>query len=341
MRIRYAKRANPPAFAAEELAVRRARYPRIKARRAFEFAPNADRRRALSLIEKGRVADAEFVLKALDSDDYVLRRAGAYFLHRTPLLMLHPEYEPKLRKLLSHPDRYVVLAAEDAISNLRPIPENRIPFGTNEKLLGSAGGHLAAGDMEVLGERLGKIREITKQLQKEFGKNFTGVLVFGSTSKGYVRDGSDLDYRILGSPAARRRFLQLAETKSLLPYSEENKYDHCRGWKKIGGAYALFTGLFFGDRGKLLQMQRNAVSRLDQNKWEGIAEQVGDRETNIGDAFTRIDVPAFAEERIRNAIRLNRAPPTLAEVKLILKRQANARIRSRRRFAGRATATNA
>jgi len=314
MRVRYAQRATPETFAARERAVRRARYPNVKARRAFEFAPGALRRRALGFVQSGKRPPASLVLDALLSKDVAMRYAGIMFLRDHPSLVHEPELAGRANELLKAPapaSQVFELAAEGWYGGRKHPP---VRLGGAE-LLGTAEAHLAAKELNMLAERLDAIKRITELVRREFGGKFTGVLVLGSTSKGYVEYGSDLDFRVLGSAAARRRFLELALKENL---AGGKLHDI-----EKAGAFNLFTGLFFGDRKGLLRIQRKTANSLTEEKWGSFISSIRDNDS-IANGMVRHLVPPSEDERLQVSAMLTRLPPTLRETRALLKTGANA-----------------
>ncbi|MFH0835311.1 MAG: nucleotidyltransferase domain-containing protein [Candidatus Micrarchaeota archaeon] len=307
--------------------------PEITARRMFTFPLSPGRRRALAMLKTGK-PNPRHVLGALGSGDWPQVLAGIYVLDRFPQTVRDVEIPTAL---LWHENKNV----RDAVNNAKywcffgNHPKLPVRSQGSSELMSTQRAHFATRHPGALAENLAKIEEITGQLRDELGDRFIGVGVYGSVAKGYFEPKSDLDFRVFGTPEARERFIQLAKEKGVCP---SKGLDYAVKFT----VFDLFNGLYFGDRDRLLELQRRALGRMTPRGWSLMVQQARIIESSIGNppesgkAQKRLGFEPGEEKRLFVASVLARVPPTLAETKAILKRQANARIRSRRRFARQA-----
>jgi len=129
--------------------------------------------------------------------------------------------------------------------------------------------------------RLSGIAEISRRL-RERDKGVVGVIVVGSSALGYLEDDvetrvSDLDYGILcdGPEAARAvaDFKRLAKAKRIRTDPAATS-GGVLGLIGDRDADMLFRGLFFGDRERLRDAQRNALSEVGRGGWDDLRESM-------------------------------------------------------------------
>ena len=151
-------------------------------------------------------------------------------------------------------------------------------------------------------------------LRLEFGDDFVGITIVGSTAKGYATPKSDLDYAVIASnPKILSIFRELAKDLRLCtehyvtPASPENQR-------------FLFHGLFFGDRRLLEQRQAGLINNISEADWNAVIGQIASHEVNLSKA-NRFDLNDAEMNRLVLATRLLRVPPELSEVKNILRRR--------------------
>jgi predicted nucleotidyltransferase len=193
-------------------------------------------------------------------------------------------------------------------------PPFKRPFAgkTNYWLLGSQKPVFATPHRRALVKRLAAIDGISRGLKKEFGDGFVGITVFGSSSKGYWREGRDLDYALIGSnPKVAERFEELSKG---LRACESHYLNVDRSEpKKLS---PLFRGLFFGDHGKLRQLQKKAVAKMSESEWRSLRADVYFEEIrNLEKADYRFGIPAADRQLLRLVVARLRVPPGLAEMR--------------------------
>jgi len=163
-------------------------------------------------------------------------------------------------------------------------------------------------------QRLADLSDISQQLAREYKESYAGLIVLGSTEKGYFIPESDLDFAVMGkSSGIRTRFIMLAE-KKLIPVDEESGYFLQAGEVTGKNAHFLFSGMFFGDRGRLREMQRQVLGRMKSEEWDELRTVVI-REEMLMDKLSRFN---FTPDEIRKVERLRTvlyAPPEFETMK--------------------------
>ena len=181
-------------------------------------------------------------------------------------------------------------------------------------LLGSQKPVFATAFTKELVVRFKRLEEVAAQLKKEFGRDFVGVTVVGSTTKGYATPKSDLDYALIASnKAVLARFKELAKDLNLC-------VEHYVGPASPKNQRFLFYGLFFGDRELLEQHQAEVVNNISEWNWNSIRNEIAKQELELFNASI-FGLTNAEAERLALAVRLLRVPPELSEMKNILRRR--------------------
>lgn len=168
-----------------------------------------------------------------------------------------------------------------------------------------------------LAERILKIQKIVEKLKKEFKDEFIGIIVFGSTHKGYFMPGSDLDWAIITqNPKCAEEFKKISKSENLdLCYEHKiivNKEYQLDNFS-IFLAVVLFQGLFWGDYEKLKKIQSNFLKNIDEKKWDKIRRRIMENETKLSKAAERLNLKKDEIERIELASSILRVPPSYKE----------------------------
>lgn len=170
---------------------------------------------------------------------------------------------------------------------------------------------------DKLAERTKKLQEISSELQEEFQEDFTGITIFGSTSKGYLNPESDLDYAVISDDEdAVDKFQDLADEKDL---------DLCEGFymKKEKGEERqpnhLFSGLFFGDHDELMELQKETLQEMDEEEWEEVRRNIEQEEANFEKMIPRLQLDEG--EKLDKATSLLKVPPDRETTLGILERR--------------------
>ena len=276
---------------------------------------------AAKRVPDGEKQGAKKALRALLSSDSLEVRGDA----ATQLAAMANKRE--LEKLLNHPTSEVVrLAAQDFVTAQEKKPPEkagRAEFGRGRFkgfdrmwLLGSRKPLFATPATRELVERLAAVQKISRALKKEFGKKFVGVLVVGSTAKGYFKPASDLDYVVVTSDKkAADRFEEIGRGNGIKLCAS---YDVDPTFERSPSMKHLFKGVFFGDRKKLAEAQRRFVQQASGDAWSEVIQYVKYHEGDLEKAVKRFGVPSGEREKLRLAAWLLRVPPPLGEMRKIM-----------------------
>jgi hypothetical protein len=227
-------------------------------------------------------------------------------------------------------------AVEDAINGIRPA---WLEDETKARQSGGMSGYqflvtkkplFATGSKEALTLRLERIAAAAEILRKR-EKGFIGIVVNGSTEKGYMLPTSDLDIALVGHNIGQQLFKGLEEflKASVCAHGsrllEVDEDEVARGdVQEISVISSLFQGLFFGDRETLARVQQKTFSELDHETWDRLRGQMFVTQANIEKAVGRLDIKDKSLETFKKAKRiavLNRVPPPYEETKKILERR--------------------
>lgn len=126
-------------------------------------------------------------------------------------------------------------------------------------------------------KRMKSLVEVSQQLREEF-PNVVGLVVFGSTEKGYMREKRDVDCMLVGENVdkdVKERLSELIVEQGLTPdifgvYADVSKIAE----GVIDNAHALFSGLFFGDREKLRGIQKECLKNITVDQWDNIRRDI-------------------------------------------------------------------
>jgi len=173
---------------------------------------------------------------------------------------------------------------------------------------------------EVVFERISKLEKINAILKSKFKKGFIGLVAVGSTDKGYVRLGSDLDWGILVEDdevvsyfkkLAKENGLRLCDDNILKVYGDEDV-----DWHSL-----LFCGLFFGDHERLSRIQLHCLESVSEECWDGMRREILEEEITLHKAIDRMGVDREEENKILWKVALLRVPPTREEAIGVLRKR--------------------
>jgi len=260
---------------------------------------------ALRRLQKRRI-NPQALLSMVKSTDPVLRGSAIERI-KTDKKTLKRLSLTELKNLTEHPNPIVRKAAENALEQIKT---RMAMLGTRRPFAATA--HL----LEIL-ERTETLKAVSSQLKREFGEEFTGIVVFGSLAKGYARPESDIDYGVIAStPKPVKRFRELAREKGL-PLCDEHYVNS--GEKSSKTTAMLFNGLFFGDRKALKKSQRAAFIRIESpQEWNRVRRQIFKNETHLETAFKRLGITSKREQQRLKAAAALRVPPPYNEMKKLL-----------------------
>ncbi|VVB51098.1 HEAT repeats [uncultured archaeon] len=127
--------------------------------------------------------------------------------------------------------------------------------------------------------RLQALADISARLTEEFGSGYVGVVIVGSTEKGYMTPQSDLDCAIIAENLqVKKEFVELAEAREIHPCIRLNlPPDTLSGDNRN----FLFTGMFFGNREKLAEMQKKTLDSLTPEDWDTLRKTMINRDVDF------------------------------------------------------------
>ena len=239
-----------------------------------------------------------------------------------------PEGQSFLKNLTKSKDWWVKKEAEQALEEISPrkeaaqekqkeMPEKGYPW-----LLATRKPLFATPFTQELATRILELDKIEKKLREKNGDKLVGIVVYGSTAKGYLKSASDLDYTVISEdPQVVKQFKKLAESLDLCPV-----HDHWVGPEegKISGyVNALFTGIFFGQRKKLLEYQKKYLTQIDEDGWHKIRRIIMIAESSILRAQRVLGLKE--REKIEEAIALLRTPPPRKKALEIINQRLSAK----------------
>ncbi len=223
---------------------------------------------------------------------------------------------PILKKLSQDEDPYVQKAAIEALDKME---------GKYKWLLATRKPLFATSYTEELAERISNIQEIVRKLKEEFGDDFVGLVILGSTSKGYFARSSDLDWGIIaGKKEVSERFKEMAAARSLnlcLEHFVNSNEEYQVQEGKAATVSFLFCGLFFGDYDRLLEIQEKLLRRINPKIWDEIRREILANETRLAKAQERFGLEDQESEKTKQAVALLRVPPPYQEALRIVQRR--------------------
>jgi|GEM_PF-4631265 len=216
-------------------------------------------------------------------------------LFSNPAASMNAELGP----FLSSPDHFTASAAE-WLEKWRKLPaseRNRLSkrLKATEKinpLFFRKNPWLAAKDPKVVAERIGIVASALRELKATHKKpgEVVGVVVLGSTAKGYPEKDSDLDCAFVGSKDAANRFDELLADKGVFTdfiHVPPNPERIPSGFHPM-----LFHGMFIGDKDAFRNLQAQVVSRMGNPQWKDCVRDVEMHQTNLLEGMYRHNVYA-------------------------------------------------
>jgi|GEM_PF-1766851 len=188
----------------------------------------------------------------------------------------------------------------------------------------------ATPETEALIKRIRTLEGIVERLKNRFGDEFIGLIALGSISKGYFVEESDIDYAIIATNKnVLKEFKRMAKKESIIldfgyyvEINQENEILKCviaEGVEEIlTDEEVLFCGIFFGDPGKLKEIQKRAIQRMTSKRWDNIRKKIMREETDLEKLCERLKIPEEEMERLILATILLRVPPSYNEARKLL-----------------------
>ncbi|GEM_PF-4793561 len=196
------------------------------------------------------------------------------------------------------------------------------PFASRE-LLASRKPVFATPHAKKIGLKLNSLARISEALKREFSHDFVGLSVVGSITKGYANRESDADLCFL-------HYNRAAEIRARLAELAKREGISLHAWPiELSGFSlhnSLFQGLFFGDREALFQAQKNAIDNTNPEAWE--LWTLGNLKKHEGDYLKTLERNDLTPGELLDlvyAAHLLRVPPSLEEMRQIMKEKEAAR----------------
>ncbi|MFH1837921.1 MAG: nucleotidyltransferase domain-containing protein [Candidatus Kuenenbacteria bacterium] len=181
-------------------------------------------------------------------------------------------------------------------------------------------------ELEQLVEKIISLEKITKEMKEKFKDDFVGIVVFGSTTKGYSIKESDIDCGIIAKNNKKKEIfdyfkelsnkynLKLCDISGYCVWISDNDYI-------FSNQEILFKGLFFGDQEKLLVLQETILKNIDKTRWDIIRKKIKKEETKRWKAAERYNLTLNQLEELEQIILLQRVPLSYEEtLKLVQQR---------------------
>lgn len=123
---------------------------------------------------------------------------------------------------------------------------------------------------ELVAKRIGKVAAIIRKLKRARPNEVVGVNIYGSTVRGYMNGGSDLDYAFIGSDSAAFEFYEKLRKSGIEPC--EKRSDTLN--PDNPNPHRLFSGLFVGDKDQLRKLQVKAITAMDPYDWKRVVSTI-------------------------------------------------------------------
>ena len=170
-------------------------------------------------------------------------------------------------------------------------------------------------------DKINKLEIIMEEVSMIYKDNFVGVVLYGSTAKGYSQKESDIECKVIGkTEEVHNCFNELAKELKLKLCEFENHYIDIDEHDKIKSHHEnLFCGLFLGDYKKLKQMQKKFIEDTNETDWDEIRKEIRRHEIELYKAVPRLNIENEELEKIKQYASILRVPPTYSEMKKLLR----------------------
>lgn len=278
------------------------KYPDLRPRLAVAWPVTKEKEELLSLVN----ADAKELktkenlnkIKKLNEDDDLLKNKISIYLYK--------KIEQKRNKFLK------LLKRDRKIK-------------TSEKLLSSRKPLFATSHIPELAKKILLLEDVSKILQEKHKDRFIGFVVFGSIAGGYSLPKSDIDHMLTSlkpeDEKIHSEFKSLIKSLNLKPCVLYSKYTDIKKFGTVVHSDQLFQGLFFGNRKKLLELQKQTLKKISKENWDAIRSNITAEETGLEKAANRLQVNKQKLERIKANLAILRTPPPLKEAREIINKR--------------------
>jgi len=276
------------------------KYPNLRPRLTVAWPVTKEKEELLEMTN----ADAEELTKKENLNKIGKLRESDDFLERETASYLYTKIEQERNKFFKH-DKKTKLS---------------------EKLLSSRKPLFATTHVSELAKKILLLDDVSKILQEKYKDKFIGFVVFGSTSGGYSLPKSDIDYMLTGLKAEDKKnhdeFKSLIRDLNLKPCPLYSKYVDTETLEEnMLHTSQLFQGLFFGNRKKLLELQKQVLKKINETNWNRIRKGIANVETNLEKATERFKIKDKKLRQIKTNIAILRTPPPLKEAREIINRR--------------------
>ena len=197
----------------------------------------------------------------------------------------------------------VIAKHPELIASLDPSNLKKRQMQINEKdiLLGEKEPIVANPDLKTIVKKFDEVQRISDDLKKQFGDRFVGIVIVGSTTKGYATPESDIDYVVIGDLSKNeiqiKSNLKLHFVHMAIPRAHD-----------LWALSALFNGIFFGDKELLLQKQREFIKWVTPKQWDFVRGMIYSQESKLSKAFERSNLSEREKRRIFSKTALRVSP---------------------------------
>lgn len=162
-----------------------------------------------------------------------------------------------------------------------------------------------------LAQKFLNLEKISKKIKEEFKDKFTGIIVYGSSVKGYFKK-TDIDYKVIArDPEASKRLRALVDPEDYFESHGQINIDE--NYKIVDrDASDLFSGVFLGDRKEFTRIQKNFLESIGEKEWDWFRKHYADT-GNLCKMAERFGISGDELEKIEQYIILLRTPPAYRE----------------------------
>ncbi len=186
---------------------------------------------------------------------------------------------------------------------------------------------------EEMKETIFSLWKIKEKLERKFKDGFLGFIIGGSLEKGYFEPKSDIDYVIVGKEKRiekiENEFRDSLESLHLKPCDRSHISILENGKLNVEDLESyLFSGLFFGAKKRLLEIQKKFLENITEKEWDKIRKKIMREELRIFKTEERFFMNEKEITKISQAISLLKTPPSFKETLEILKEKLKTKNKS-------------
>jgi len=159
---------------------------------------------------------------------------------------------------------------------------------------------------EELRLRAQAYQEMSDRLSERFGERFVGLNIFGSMYHGSLTKESDADMIFIQNQISMYTesdfFLEIVKMTDV-PAQYRSDIDESWSDPSLGQGRGLFSGLFFGNRDRLEEVQRKVLLKSNASEWNEMLELLLSFDFSLDKLFKRFDI---RDPREKNFIKAHR-----------------------------------